>query len=78
MIPARSMNNRLGNTVVEDRGTRRLACSACGTEFSCDLSGRCWCMEETARLPMPAEGGDCLCRDCLHAMAETGPKSQTA
>lgn len=51
---------------------RRLACSRCGTEFGCDLSGHCWCAEETAKLPMPVEGEDCLCRECLRkAAAET-------
>jgi len=45
--------------------SRRLACSGCGAEFTCSLSGQCWCAEENARLPMPSDGGDCLCRDCL-------------
>jgi hypothetical protein len=58
------MTNRLGNQVA-----RRLACSGCGTEFSCSLSGECWCAEEPARLPMPDGGGDCLCRDCLRKAA---------
>ena len=49
--------------------SRRLACAGCGVEFSCALSGECWCAEETVRLPMPADGGDCLCRDCLRKMA---------
>jgi len=49
---------------------RRLACSRCGSEFGCDLSGNCWCAEETARLPMPVEGEDCLCRECLRKAAE--------
>ena len=49
--------------------SRRLICSDCGTEFGCDLSGNCWCAEETAKLPMPTTGGDCLCRDCLRAKA---------
>jgi hypothetical protein len=48
---------------------RRLACSRCGTEFGCDLSGNCWCAEETAKLPMPVKGEDCLCRDCLRKAA---------
>jgi hypothetical protein len=53
--------------------SRRLACSGCGTEFSCSLSGPCWCDEETVRLPMPVDGGDCLCRDCLRKMAGHSP-----
>jgi len=48
---------------------RRLACSRCGAEFGCDLSGTCWCAEETAKLPMPVEGEDCLCRECLRKAA---------
>ncbi|SHG35877.1 cysteine-rich CWC family protein [Bradyrhizobium erythrophlei] len=49
--------------------SRRLACSVCGTEFACNPAGPCWCAEETARLPMPVAGEDCLCRDCLRKMA---------
>ncbi|WP_441233833.1 cysteine-rich CWC family protein [Bradyrhizobium sp. 930_D9_N1_4] len=48
---------------------RRLSCARCGTEFGCDLSGECWCAEETAKLPMPVKGEDCLCRDCLRKAA---------
>jgi hypothetical protein len=48
---------------------RLLACARCGTAFTCDLSGGCWCMEEAARLPLPREGEDCLCRECLRAAA---------
>ncbi|TXJ10202.1 MAG: hypothetical protein E6Q28_14425 [Afipia sp.] len=51
-------------------GQRTLNCARCGTLFSCDLSGHCWCMDEAAKLPMPAKGEDCLCRDCLRAEAE--------
>jgi hypothetical protein len=43
--------------------------AGCGTEFSCSLSGPCWCSEETVRLPMPVDGSDCLCRDCLRKAA---------
>jgi len=53
--------------------SRSLTCSDCGTEFGCDLSGNCWCAEETAKLPMPTTGGDCLCRDCLRAKAAAHP-----
>ncbi|HEX9361901.1 MAG TPA: hypothetical protein VF922_10085 [Bradyrhizobium sp.] len=58
------MTNRLGNPP-----PRRLACSGCGTEFTCTLTATCWCAEEIARLPMPLDGRDCLCRDCLRKMA---------
>lgn len=57
---------------------RRLACSGCGTEFSCDLSVTCWCAAETARLPMPTGNADCLCPDCLckaAAIARTDGRS---
>jgi HAD superfamily hydrolase (TIGR01509 family) len=60
------MTNRLAEQVPSPR---RLSCARCGTEFSCDLSGRCWCMDEPATLPMPSDGGDCLCRDCLRDAA---------
>jgi 1-acyl-sn-glycerol-3-phosphate acyltransferase len=50
-------------------GIRALACARCGAAFTCDLSGQCWCATETARLPMPAEGEDCLCPACLRAAA---------
>ncbi|WP_100178173.1 cysteine-rich CWC family protein [Bradyrhizobium nitroreducens] len=54
---------------------RRLACSRCGAEFACDLSGNCWCAEETAKLPMPIEGEDCLCRECLRKAAAEAVRS---
>ncbi|MBI5262357.1 MAG: hypothetical protein HY852_11145 [Bradyrhizobium sp.] len=57
--------------------SRQVVCSRCGTEFTCALSGACWCTEETVRLPMPTDGEDCLCRDCLHkpagALARSSP-----
>ncbi|WP_084799660.1 cysteine-rich CWC family protein [Bradyrhizobium sp. Ai1a-2] len=49
---------------------RQLSCRRCGTAFTCSLSGECWCVAESYRLPMPAhDGGDCLCPDCLRALA---------
>jgi hypothetical protein len=54
----------------EIRSPRRLACSACGTEFSCNLAGGCWCADEAFRLPLPSDASDCLCRDCLRKLAE--------
>ncbi|NLS68339.1 hypothetical protein BSN85_23295 [Bradyrhizobium brasilense] len=49
---------------------RQLACTACGSEFSCSLTGACWCCDESFRLPMPTDGGDCLCPACLRKLAE--------
>jgi hypothetical protein len=54
----------------ESLSSRRLACSACGTVFDCGLGHACWCMDESVRLPMPREGEDCLCRDCLRKAAD--------
>jgi hypothetical protein len=54
---------------LENPAPRRLACSRCGAEFTCNPAGPCWCAEEIARLPMPVDGEDCLCRDCLRKMA---------
>jgi hypothetical protein len=55
---------------------RKLACARCGTAFTCNLNGPCWCGEETARLPLPKPGvpsptgfDDCLCRGCLREVA---------
>jgi hypothetical protein len=64
------MTDLLGpNAAQATAATRRLACSGCGTEFGCSPGGACWCAGETARLPMPVDGGDCLCRDCLRKAA---------
>jgi hypothetical protein len=50
---------------------RRLTCGRCGGTFECGAGGSgggCWCMDETARMPMPAApGDDCLCPACLRA-----------
>jgi hypothetical protein len=50
---------------------RAVACARCGTVFGCDLGGDCWCAAEPFRLPLPddAAAGDCLCPDCLRALA---------
>jgi hypothetical protein len=58
--------------------SRSLTCLECGTAFGCDLSGNCWCAEETARLPMPTAGGDCLCRDCLRKAAAEAEHSSAS
>jgi hypothetical protein len=54
----------------ENQPPRRLACAGCGTEFGCSLPGPCWCSNEAFRLPMPMDGGDCLCPDCLRKLVE--------
>jgi hypothetical protein len=55
---------------------RRIACARCGTAFVCGSggsNGRCWCADETARLPVPAlRADDCLCLSCLQAALRTG------
>ncbi|WP_084800803.1 cysteine-rich CWC family protein [Bradyrhizobium sp. Tv2a-2] len=54
----------------ESLTSRRVNCSSCGTAFGCDPDGACWCMDETARLPMPEEGAaGCLCPSCLRKRA---------
>ncbi|HEY2211129.1 MAG TPA: hypothetical protein VGH62_05815, partial [Bradyrhizobium sp.] len=63
---------------LENPASRRLACSGCGTEFTCSLAGPCWCAEETVRLPMPVDGGDCRCRDCLRKAAGAGADHVTS
>jgi len=55
---------------LESQPSRRLACEECGTEFGCHLSGPCWCSEEAFRMPVPTDGGDCLCPDCLRKLAQ--------
>lgn len=55
---------------------RQLVCERCGHSFGCnnDGSGRCWCGQESFRLPQPLPPGvgpfgDCLCPTCLRAIA---------
>lgn len=49
---------------------RTLVCERCGVAFGCTRdANNCWCAEESYRMPMPAEGSDCLCPDCLRAAA---------
>jgi hypothetical protein len=49
---------------------RLLICARCGAEFACTLSSDCWCADESARLPVPDDGGDCLCGNCLSKAAK--------
>ena len=45
-------------------------CSRCGAGFGCGAAtSGCWCAAEAFRLPLPADGEDCLCRACLRAAA---------
>jgi hypothetical protein len=69
LIPRQDAASLMTNGL-ENAPTRRLACAACGTEFNCSLSGPCWCSEEAFRLPMPTDGVDCLCPNCLRTLAE--------
>ncbi|MGJ5178654.1 cysteine-rich CWC family protein [Bradyrhizobium oligotrophicum] len=66
MVP--KVTNRLANVTA-----RQLVCESCGTEFSCDPGGACWCFDETARLPLPKAAQsafkDCLCVNCLKRLA---------
>ncbi|WP_291691981.1 hypothetical protein [Bradyrhizobium sp.] len=59
------MTNRTGSLT-----PRRLACTKCGTEFTCTRDEACWCADESIRLPMPVAGEDCLCRACLRQATE--------
>ncbi|WP_456716846.1 cysteine-rich CWC family protein [Bradyrhizobium sp. USDA 4353] len=66
MVP--NVTNRLANATA-----RKLICESCGTEFSCDPGGACWCFDESVRLPLPKAGQsrfkDCLCINCLTKLA---------
>jgi hypothetical protein len=57
----------------QPQAKRQLSCPRCGAALGCDLSRDCWCGREAARLPLPTAGAgydDCLCPDCLRAVAE--------
>ncbi|NPV21934.1 cysteine-rich CWC family protein [Bradyrhizobium aeschynomenes] len=72
MVP--KVTNRLANVTA-----RKLACESCGTEFTCDPEGACWCFEESIRLPLPKAGQspfkDCLCVHCLKRLAGEAERS---
>ncbi|MGC2780410.1 MAG: cysteine-rich CWC family protein [Bradyrhizobium sp.] len=72
---APNVTNRLA-----DVPARKLSCESCGTEFTCDPGGACWCFEEAVRVPLPTAGQsrfkDCLCATCLARLArESEPGS---
>ena len=57
-------------SAISSTSGRTLTCERCGTAFGCTLDAtNCWCAEESYRMPMPVEGADCLCPDCLRAAA---------
>lgn len=46
--------------------SREVVCARCGSAFTCELAGDCWCAAEPYRLPMPLDKAeDCLCPACL-------------
>ena len=52
-------------------------CPRCGARFECLHSAACWCasvrLDETARRELAARYDDCLCPDCLAAIAAGTP-----
>jgi hypothetical protein len=48
---------------------RDVTCAQCGHVFGCSVNGDCWCETEPYRLPLPTDGSDCLCPDCLRKAA---------
>jgi hypothetical protein len=41
-------------------------CFSCGKAFECENQGAgCWCAKFPPVLPVPKDGSDCLCPDCL-------------
>jgi hypothetical protein len=55
---------------------RRVVCARCGTDFSCGLSGECWCASMSVRLPLPGDASeDCLCPSCLRKAGQAAVHS---
>lgn len=52
-------------------------CPGCNAPNQCamardDNASSCWCMDSTARLPVPAAGSkNCYCAECLQKLAPT-------
>jgi hypothetical protein len=76
MNPALKLQPVLMTNPQEIFNSRQFACPACGASFICNSAGPCWCFDEEVRLPMPAEGADCLCANCLRKLAETQAASR--
>jgi hypothetical protein len=70
LIPRQDAASLMTNRMEQLPSSRRLACASCGAEFGCNPSGPCWCSDEAFRMPMPVDGSDCLCPDCLRKLAE--------
>jgi hypothetical protein len=58
--------------------SRRITCAGCGSTFACGLGGDCWCADESFRVPLPADGADCLCPACLRAAAAGDAAARTS
>ena len=66
-------------------GPRQLACARCGKSFACNVGGPCWCGEVEVMFPLPKSGepsptgfDDCICADCLRALADENARKQRA
>jgi hypothetical protein len=66
-------------------GPRQLACARCGEAFACNQGGPCWCGEVEVKFPLPKPGepsptgfADCLCCNCLQAVADAHARKQRA
>ena len=60
---------------MDENSRRTLTCSRCDGAFGCNPVGKCWCSDESFKLPSPLPGtfasyGDCLCPKCLREVAE--------
>ncbi|WP_174875868.1 cysteine-rich CWC family protein [Vogesella oryzae] len=52
---------------------RALECSRCGQPFHCGTGGQrggCWCADLPPLLPAEGASADCMCPDCLQALAD--------
>jgi len=55
----------------------RILCTLCGTSFSCDSGGDCWCARLPHLLRVPADAAEgCLCLGCLAKKLEIAHEQQ--
>jgi len=56
-------------------------CPRCGATFECMHSADCWCaaiiLNEKMRRELAARYSDCLCKDCLLAVAQAADSDST-